>query len=336
MSTFVYVSNADGGSIHVLQLHADGALTSLQRVEVRGIAMPMAISPDRRVLYIARRNELMAVIAYAIDAATGKLAKLGEGALPASMPYIATDRTGRWLLAASYPGALLSVSPIGNDRVPRAPQQTISGVPKAHCIRVDASNRFAFAASLGSDQVLQFRFDADNGRLEPNSPAAIRLPPGSGPRHLEFHPTLPTVYLLDELDARVHRFDFDRTSGILTLQQTVASLPPGLPPAKVWGGDLRTTPDGRFLYSSERGTSTLAGFRIDPRNGQLSVIGHWPTQEQPRGINIDPDGRFLLAVGQLSHHLGVHAISADGALTLLAEYPMGLNPNWIEIVEFRR
>jgi 6-phosphogluconolactonase len=334
MSTFVYVSNADGGSIHVLRLHADGAITPVQRVDVRGNVMPMAISPDRRILYIARRSEQIAAVAYSIDASTGKLAKLGEGPLQASMPYIATDRTGRWLLAASYPGALLSVSPIGDDRVPRAPQQTISGVPKAHCIRVDASNRFAFAASLGSDQVLQFRFDADNGRLEPNTPAAIRLPPGSGPRHLEFHPTLPVVYLLDELDARMHRFDFDRSAGTLTLQQTVASLPPGPPPAKVWGADLRTTPDGRFLYSTERGTSTLCGFRIDPANGALSVIGHWPTQEQPRGINVDPQGRFLLAVGQLSHQLGVYAIGADGALKPLAEYPMGLNPNWIEIVEF--
>jgi 6-phosphogluconolactonase len=207
-------------------------------------------------------------------------------------------------------------------------------VPKAHCIRVDQSNRFVFAASLGADQVLQFRFDAESGQLTPNTPPAVRMPPGSGPRHLQFHPHLPVVYLLDELDARVHRLDLDRGAGTLTPRQTIDSLPPGPPPARIWAGDLRCTPDGRFLYSTERGTNTLAGFRIDPANGDLSLIGHWPVQEQPRGINIDPDGRFLLAVGQLSHHLGVHAIGADGTLRLLAEYPMGLNPNWIEWIRF--
>jgi 6-phosphogluconolactonase len=110
-------------------------------------------------------------------------------------------------------------------------------------------------------------------------------------------------------------------------------LPPGFQ-GKPSAADLHITPDGKFLYGSERTSSTLAAFKVDPANGTLSPVGSVPTEQQPRGFNIDASGRYLLALGQLSHGLSSYRIDGEsGKLTKLKEYPMGKNPNWVEIVE---
>jgi len=103
---------------------------------------------------------------------------------------------------------------------------------------------------------------------------------------------------------------------------------------RVSGADIHTSPDGKFLYGSERTSSTLTGFKIDPASGTLSPIGSVPTEKQPRGFNIDSSGRYLPAVGQLSHGMSSYKIDVDsGKLTKLKEYPMGKNPNWVEILD---
>jgi 6-phosphogluconolactonase len=188
------------------------------------------------------------------------------------------------------------------------------------------------ATSLGSDVIHQFRFDPATGMLAPHAPPTVPASPGGGPRHFVFHPAGRHVYLLNERAASVDVFTWDAAAGRLERQSTVSALPSGFD-GKPWAADLHVTPDGRFLYASERTTSTLAGFRIEPADGTLSPVGHTATEKQPRGFAIDPAGRFLLAVGQLSHAMSSYRIdAATGALTRLGQYPMGQNPNWIEIV----
>jgi len=132
---------------------------------------------------------------------------------------------------------------------------------------------------------------------------------------------------------RFYVFDYDAGAGRLKEKQAVSALPPEFQ-GKPSAADLHLTPDGRFLYASVRATSTLAGFKVDPAGGTLTPIGSVPTEKQPRGFNIDPSGRYLLAVGQLSHGMSTYRIDAEsGKLTKLKEYPMGQNPNWIEVVE---
>jgi 6-phosphogluconolactonase len=98
--------------------------------------------------------------------------------------------------------------------------------------------------------------------------------------------------------------------------------------------DVHTTPDGGFLYASERASNTLAGFTVDAESGALAPVGHFPTEEQPRGFNIDPRGRYLLAVGQKSNNMTSYAINREtGALTPQHRYAMGNNPNWVEIID---
>lgn len=334
---FVYVGHADDSDIHVLQLDPwHGDLEPVETVVVPGIAkpgssMPLAVSPDRRFLYAGLRGEPLVAASFRIDPLTGRLAHLGNGRLADSMAYIATDRTGRFLLSASYGGNKIAVNPIGPQGFVLPPQQVVATPPNAHSILPDPANRFVLAACLGGDVVIRQRFDAATGRLTPGDPPSTPVKAKAGPRHIVFHPNNRHLYLLNELDASLCVFDYDAATGRLAEKQATSALPPGFA-GKPWAADLHITPDGRFLYGSERTSSTLAGFAVDADAGTLAPIGSFETETQPRGFNIDPTGRYLLAAGQQSHGLSCYAIDqAGGRLRHLKHYAVGKGPNWVEI-----
>jgi 6-phosphogluconolactonase len=336
-ATFLYVGNTESSEIYVMQLdRQSGDLTVIEKAPIPGVikpggSTPMAVSPDRRFLYAAARNEPKIAAGFSIDPTTGKLKHVASGPLADSMAYIATDRTGRFLLSASYPGHKITVSAITPQGTVQPPHQILENHPNAHSIIADASNRYVFAATLGNDLLNVFAFDAATGRLTPHT--TTRAKEKAGPRHFRFHPNGKLVYLLGETDAAVYVFDYDPSAGQLTAKQSVSALPPDFQ-GKPSAADIQITPDGKFLYASERTSSTLAGFRCDPATGMLTAIGSVPTEKQPRGFAIDPTGRYLFAVGQLSHAMSSYRIDGEsGKLNKLKDYPMGKNPNWIEIVE---
>ena len=334
-ATFVYVANPDSREIFVLRMIAEsGEMALVETVRPTGSVYFLAISPNRRFLFAALRPSPHAVASFAIDPITGRVTHLSTVPAPDSISYLATDRTGRFLLSASYPGNKVWVNPIGPQGFFQGkPNQVIPTQPMAHSILADLSNRYVFAQILGGDIIMQFIFDAGTGMLTPNTPATVRTKTGAGPRHLVFHPSNRFAYLMNELDASVNAYVFDGASGTLEEQQSISALPPGFQ-GKPWAADIRVTPDGRFLYGSERTSSTIAGYRINEDTGKLTSIGSFPTEQQPRGINIDPRGRFLLAVGQLSHCLTVHAIDPRaGSLSKVGQFPVGQNPLWIEVAD---
>ena len=332
-TTIVYVACADSHEIAVLHLDpGSGALTPVQQLPVGGKVMPLAVSRDRRRLYASIRSEPLAVLSFAIDPADGRLAPRGTSPLPASMCWIGTDRGGRFLLSASYGESRVAVSPIGSDGIVEPARQTLATAPNAHSIQTDPANRFAFAACLGGDVVQAFRFDAASGALELLPEPAWRTRAGAGPRHFAFHPGARFVYLLNELDATLDALELDSESGRFAHVQTIATMPPGVV-GKPWAADIHFTPDGRFLYTSERRSSTLAAFAVDAQGGWLTLLGRVETATEPRGFAIDPSGRWLIAAGQASDSVRVHAIdAATGALTRHADHETGRNPNWVEIV----
>lgn len=332
-TSVAYVANADSRDISVVKLDRDrGTVETIQTLPVGGMVMPMALSPDKGRLYAALRSEPFSVAAFSVDNRTGQLTRIGTAPLPDSMANIMTDRTGRWLFAASYGGNKISVSPIGANGVPGPAASVIATGKNAHAAIIDAANKNLFVTNLGSDQVLQFRFDAASGQLTPNSPAAFSTRTGAGPRHLVLHPNGRHAYLLNELDATLDVLSFDAQRGTLGLIKTVSTLPAGFA-GKPWGADLHLTPDGRFLYTSERNSHTLAMWSVDAASGEVKLIGHVPTEKQPRGFQIDPSGKWLLAVGQVSHGLTAYRIdAATGMLTPQSSQAMGKNPNWVEIV----
>ena len=292
-------------------------------------------SPDRRVLYASIRSAPFRVLSLAIDATSGRLAEIGSAPLPASMCWISTDPSGRFLLSASYGASMVAVSPIDADGVAQPAQQTVATEANAHSIQVDPTGRFAFAACLGGGVIRQMRFDAATGRLDANDPPAWHARAGAGPRHFVFHPTLALVYLLNELDASIDVLALDREHGTLRSSRPfVSALPPGFDAGAPWAADLHLTRDARFLYASERRSSTLAAFAVDAASGALTPLGSTATEAEPRGFAITPDGSCLIVVGQVSNRLSRYAIDAgSGALSKRGEQAVGANPNWVEIVE---
>lgn len=338
-ATFVYVSSVESSEIQVMQLNRQtGDLTMIETVTIPGVvktgmSTPLAVSPDKRFLYVAVRAEPQAVITFSIDAKTGKLKFIGNGPLVDSMPFIATDRTGRWLFAASYSGHKLTVSPIGTNGVIGQTQQILVSHTNAHSMLADPKNRFVLALTLGNDLVNVFKFDPKTGKLEPNTPPSVSVKAKTGPRHFVFHPNGKLVYVLGELDATIHVFDWDAKKGELKEKQSVSGLPPGVT-GRIAAADLHITPDGKFLYSSVRASNTLVGFQVNPADGKLTLIEFVTTETEPRAFNIDPSSRYLFAAGQRSHRMSSYRIEPDtGKLTKLKEYATGKAPNWIEIVE---
>ncbi|HTV46640.1 MAG TPA: lactonase family protein [Stellaceae bacterium] len=339
--TVVYVSNAGDPSIGLFAMNRDSSeLTPIVDLPIPGTdkpsptSMPMAVSPDHRFFYAALRSEPDTAVSFALDPKTGRLAHLGNAPLSASMAYIITDRSGRYLLAASYPGNELAINPIDAEgRVVGKPTQIVPHRPKSHCILVDRTNTYCYATSLGADMIMEWKFDAADGTLIPNGPGEIRTRHGAGPRHMALHPNRRFLYLITETTDTIGAYAINPQNGTLSELQFVDARPPGFT-AQPAAADLHVTPDGRFLYGSERRTSTLAGYRIDPDKGTLTPLGHWPTEKTPRGFNIDPRGRFLLAVGLDSNAMTVHRIDPQsGTLSVAHHYPMGKMPNWVEIVD---
>ena len=355
--TCVYISNAADGDIGSYRLQPDGTLQPGAPVQAAELVGPLAVSPDRRFLYAAVRSQPFALYVYAIAPGSGALTPLSVSRLPASCPYISFDKTGRYLFGASYHSHLVSVNAVGEDgRVAAAPLQLIPVGRNAHSIRTDESNRYVYVPTLGSDQIFQFTFDGRSGRLCSNTPAVAQLQSGTGPRHFVASVDNRFLYVLSELLATVTTFALDAKTGLLAEIGSASGLPadtrlvPGAPrvavgvadtapPRKrdhdIWAADIHLTPDGRFLYISERTSSALGALSVNAQTGELTYLGSTPTETQPRGFAIDPQGRFLIACGEKSETISVYAIEqASGALALLQKYPGGKGANWIEIVGF--
>jgi 6-phosphogluconolactonase len=342
--TCLYVAHQDGREIRVYRMDAaTGALTALQTVACNGAVMPMAVSPDRRHLYAALRTKPFAIASFSIDAASGLLTHLADTPAPDSMPYISTDRSGRFLFGVTNPesrtkprNSVLSVFPINAQGVVQAAQQIVPAREKAHAVLATTANRHVFASSCDGDVMLRWAFDAAAGTVSSEGVIAARVKDRAGPRHFAFHPDQRFMVLVNEYDGTLITYAHDAASGALKeiqLSEIVARDPGG---KSTRAADLHFTPDGRWLYASERLSGTLTAFRVDADNGLLTRSGNFATEKEPRGFAIDPQGRFLFAAGRLSNNMTTYAIDADsGALTALHRQAMGNGPNWIEIVTLR-
>jgi 6-phosphogluconolactonase len=236
--------------------------------------------------------------------------------------------------------------------------QVIATGRNAHAILPDRSNKFVYATTLGANQVLQFIFDNKTGKLTANEPAAISPEAGHGPRHMAFSPDNKNLYVLNELSGHVTQYAVDNGKGTLTLVESLSSVPAeaglvwGVPQApagaapapavaapkddkpKVWAADIQITPNGKFLYSTERTSNKIALFTVTAETGKLAYVTNFATEAQPRGIKIDPSGQYLVASGEKSDRLSVYNIDqGTGKLGEPSRYPVGNGANWVEIVD---
>ena len=295
-------------------------------------SLPLALSPDQRFLYAATRSPPFLVSTFQIDPMTGTLALLHSTSLDCEMCFLTTDRTGQYLFGASYVDGKLSVNRIGSTGCVEIPaMQTIQTRPKAHAVLLNRTNDILNATVLGGDEILQFAFDAATGNLTPLRPPTIATPAGWGPRHLVEHPTEPFVFVLNEIHGSVSTFLRDARSGLLGEYANMA-LPVENAYNSFSGADIHLTPDGKYLYATERCSNTLCSFEV-LSNGQLIPLEATLVEPSPRSFAIDPAGRFLVLAGQLSNSIAIYLIdSQTGDLTQAHRLSMHGNPSWVEII----
>lgn len=326
-----YTGSTDGGEaskgIYVSKLDPTTGTVSkaILAAEVKNPSF-VAIHPNHKYVYAVSEvadsggKPTGAVCAFAADALSGKLTLLNQQSSQGAGPcHLVVDRAGKNVLVANYGSGSCACLPIGADgrlneataaiqhRGKSANPERQAG-PHAHSINLDPSNRFAFCADLGLDQVLVYRFDSAKGSLAANDPPAGIVAPGSGPRHFALHPAGKFAYVINEMANTITAFAFDSNRGSLQELQSITTLPADYKGTS-YTAEVVAHPTGKFVYGSNRGHDSLAIFSVDQATGRLTAAGHQSTLgKTPRNFAIDPTGSWLLAENQGSGTIVVFKI----------------------------
>jgi 6-phosphogluconolactonase len=311
---------------------ATGALT-VPKLEVEAVQPAFfVIHPDGRHLYTCNSGSPGGISSYAIDPKTAHLTLVNRVPSGGDEPsYVCLDNTARFILVANYNTgnvAAFALKPDGGIGERTAfVQHTGHSVnperqthPYAHSIIIDPTNRFALVADLGTDKLVVYRFDEKTGSLTPNDPPFASVTPGSGPRHVKFHPNGRWVYAINEMGCTVTAFNWDSVRGALSEFQTVPTLPAGFHGVNTCA-EVLVHPNGRFLYGSNRGHNSIAVFAIDAENGRLTPVEHVPTRgKTPRNFAFDPSGSWIVCTNQDSDNAVVFRVDGTtGRLTQTGE-----------------
>src|SRR5688572_8204966 len=340
VGTYTETRRSDG--IYLIRMNRrSGKLERVGAVNAGRNPSFLAIHPNGRVVYAVNELERYkwrasgAVSSFTIASGTGALTKcneqLSEGGAPC---FVSVDRSGRIALVANYVGgsvALLPIKPDGSlapatdveQHKGTGPNAARQGAPHAHCIVTDPSNRFVLAADLGVDRVLLYRLDLDRKSLSHMDGGDAIMRPGAGPRHIVFHPTLPLLFVANELDSTVTTVRFDAERGKLIPLETRSTVPAG------WSGtnypaDIHVALSGRTLYVSNRGHNSLAVFSVAASGALaleqlISTDGDWP-----RNFSLDPTNRWLLVANQRSNSIVVFARDEETGRLKQTQHRMAL------------
>jgi 6-phosphogluconolactonase len=328
-----------------------GTLTKHHSMELPGAGGPMTATRDGQMLYVqcrikeeGEKQERPHIVSIAIR--HGKLESLHVAPVSFRTPSMYVDNTGRSLLATNYGGAI-SVWKIAKNRHCTG-ESTDDEITEqyAHFITTDPTNRFVYSPHTNANVIYQYSFDSEAGTLAPLDPPTASGPDTEhqyhAPRHYAHHPTLNMGFTANERGGGISSWKQDPKTGLLTLQETLSTLPPG------WAGnsfaaDIHITPNGRFVYVSNRDGrkraegeqhgDTLAAFKIDMTTGKLKPAGHYATDRFPRSFCIDAAGSFVFAACELSDSLKAFRVNQKtGVLLPLNTYKTGKTPIWVTCV----
>ncbi len=301
-----------------------GKLSPVQKVADAKNPGFVTVSPDGRFLYAAMELQGGAAGAFRITGA-GDLKPLneksssGSGACHVSMAgnhvFVANYNGGNFAwFATETDGRLKDSAGIiafeGSGPDPRRQDK-----PYAHAVNASPDGRHVYVCDLGTDSVWSFQFDPASSSLTATDPVAGRVPPGGGPRHMSFSPDGRFVYVNNEMGMSVSTFSRDAETGVLTLLQTLPTLPEGVSKERSSTAEILTHPGGRWVYVSNRGHDSITVFKVKD-DGQLEFLQNLPSEAKvPRGMGMDPDGKWLVVAGQDDGALVSFAVGADGKLT---------------------
>lgn len=304
-----------GKGIYVFRLDpASGALTFDSMIS--GMINPsfLAIAPSKNRLYAV--NEISGkvglhglVSAFAIDPVTYDLTYLNSQSTHGLAPcHLSIDSTGRFVLVANYETGSLCVLPVMADgRLGKAsdviqlqgsgPHPRQEG-PHAHMITPGPDGRFVFAVDLGTDRIYVYRLELERGKLIPADPPWTQLPPGTGPRHLIFHPNRRFAYVINELQSSIISFLYDERIGSLQAIQSISTVPDDFAGENL-SAEIQIAPTGKFIYTSNRGHDSIVVFAVDGETGELAYIGHEHHRcASPRHFTLVPSGSYLFFANQ--------------------------------------
>lgn len=330
----VFISSfaaGDKGAIRAYRFDTQtGALNLLQ--VTTGVENPffLALAPNGKFLYTnhakqfgGKENEQVA--AYEIVGRTGQLKPLNrQSSLGTVTCYLQIDATGRTAVTANYGTGSTASLPVKEDgtlgeaasffqHVVATNDSAPKIVSHAHCAVVSPDNRYVYVADLGLDQVLTYRLDAATSKLTRNDPPFAKVPDGAGPRHLTFHPGGKLVYVINEKGNSVTVFDYDAATGSLTEKQTISTLPKEFA-GKSYCADVKITPNGRFLYGTNRGHDSIAAYRIG-EDGRLTLIGIEPSLGKgPQNLAITAAGDSLLCANMPGNNVAVFRIDSQAGV----------------------
>jgi len=333
VGTYTEGTRSDG--IYLVRIdRRSGHLRRVGSVDAGANPSFLALHPNGRVLYAVNELEKYkgratgVVSAFAIEGVAGALTRLNEQPSQGGAPcYVSVDRSGRVVLVANCVGgsiALLPIQPNGAlspaaqvvQHTGKGPNAERQEAPHAHCIVPDPSNRFVLAADLGADRVFVYRLDLDGKSLRHVEGGDAVMRSGAGPRHIAFHPTLPLVFIPNELDSTVATLRFDAERGKLSPLDVRSTLPRGFTGTN-YPADIHIAPSGRALYVSNRGHNSIAVFSVAESTGALALDQAVSTEgDWPRNFTLDPSGRWLLVANQRSDSVVVFRRDPDnGRLT---------------------
>jgi 6-phosphogluconolactonase len=322
-------------TIHVCRMDkSDGSLKVLQKVDGIANASFLALHPNGAKLYAVQ--EIVeaggvrggVVTAIEIDPSTGLLgiATSSASTVGEHPCYVSIDAEGTAVFTANYTGGNIAAfqldaageigklsSLMQHDCEP-GPVEDRQEKPHAHCIAPIPGTNYACALDLGLDAIITYAYQKEDGTLSKRQ--ECKLTRGYGPRHIVFHPEFPVGYVTNELASSVTLVHIDKENGSITQGRTYSSIPADYDGYND-SADLHLSPDGKFLYSSNRGHQSIAVFRVNDSSGELSSIQHIPCGgEQPRNFGITPDGAYVLVANQKSGKIVVfHRDAATGELT---------------------
>ena len=311
----------------------------------------IVVSPDKRFLYAIDAEKFGGdedenVAAYALEGHTGRLKRLNhQSARGTASCYLDVDATGKSVLVANYSSGSVASLPVKIDGSlgeaasffrhsgSSADPQRQKG-PNAHSFVVSPDGKHALAADLGIDKIMIYKLDAATAKLAPNEAQHFaKLTPGSGPRHLTFHPGGKLVYVINELANTITVFDWKAAEGTLKQKQTIATLPADFT-GKSYTADLKITPDGKHLYGTNRGHDSIASYRIAD-DGTLTLLAIQPSGGKgPQNLLVTPDGQWLLCANMPGNNVVAFKIEAtSGAITAHGEpveVPMASCIRWVQ------
>jgi 6-phosphogluconolactonase len=325
---YIYVSVNSEKKIVVYKLdHVNEKLIFTSELKLSGEPGSLCTDPENKKLFAALRD-INSVASLGIDGRSGSLTQLKDTRVAENPVYISTDKNGRFLLFTSYSGNVHAVYTLEPGGVNGNPVQLLEARINPHMIKSDASGKFVFVPNKGGDIIQQFILQ-DNGFLKPNAPDGITVRKNSGPRHFTFNPAESVMYVVNELACTVLVFHYNKKNGTLEGPfQEITTKPEGFTGRNTCA-DIHISPDGKFLYASNRGHDSLAGFLVDAGTGKLIHNGWYPTEKEPREFAIEPSGKFLIAAGESSGWISFYRIRKDGSLLFLERHEAGHWPVWV-------